>query len=245
MKSINILTALVVSYSSCVAFDELQLGLVGFTSSNPYRSVSSETHLLPFIKANYGMVYIEGLDAGVNAWQNEHVAIKAGISLGTYGYKSKDGSYLHGMKTKHASLDADVKTTITLDDSSTIIAQFNPDISNKHNGYSVSIQYDRIFFKKDAHNLSGFIRGEYLNDKKADYYFGVSQAESTIARNAYDVGDAFNPSIGLNYTYAISEKWTILGGVNYVYLDKNIHKSPIIDDREDVLAYAGFMYRFF
>ncbi|MBN2964702.1 MipA/OmpV family protein [Sulfurospirillum sp. T05] len=245
MRYITALTALSLAYSSSVAFDELQLGLVGFADSKPYKSVSSEAQLFPFIKARYGMVYFEGLDFGVDAWENERVALKAGISLGTYGYKAKDGAYLSGMKTKRPSLDGDFRAKVTLSKTSYLTIRLSPDISNQHNGYGASAQYTNVLFQKDAHHLSGFIKAEYLSDKKADYYFGVASKESSAERKAYKVGNAINPSVGINYAYALSKHWTFLGGVKYVHLDSTIYKSPLVEDHEDISAYLGFMYRFF
>jgi outer membrane protein len=244
MKHITPLLIAAFTCTHALAVDELQLGLVGFADSKPYRSVKDDVQLFPFVKARYGAFYLEGLDMGAMLWEQEQFALKAGVSYGTYGYKANDGKYLQGMRTKQPSIDGDIEAVVPLTETSYVSARLSHDISSKHKGYSSILRYDKQLLQSSDYQVGVYAKAEYLSEKKTAYYYGVSPAEATLSRKAYTAGDALNVATGLACAYSVTPQWTLLGGVEYIRLDKEIYRSPIVEDREEVSGYVGLMYRF-
>jgi outer membrane protein len=117
------------------------------------------------------------------------------------------------------------------------------DLLGNHDGQAVRFSYSRRFIK-DPWTITPSGGVLWQSNNLTDYYFGVETNEAQAGRPAYSVGEAWNPFLGLNLSYQIDEQWSTTAIFRYVWLDSEIHNSPIVSDDYEVVLMAGFIYRF-
>ncbi|VUX56002.1 exported protein of unknown function [uncultured Woeseiaceae bacterium] len=102
------------------------------------------------------------------------------------------------------------------------------EVFNHHDGL---ISY--LTFSLPRENERGYLVPTFdliqLSSDYANYYFGVSPAESNPLIPAYRAGSALNTAVGLRWGYGITEKWLLYGNIGLEFLDSEITNSPIVD----------------
>jgi len=102
------------------------------------------------------------------------------------------------------------------------------EVFNHHDGL---ISY--LTFSLPRENERGYLVPTFsliqLSSDYANYYFGVSPAESNPLIPAYQAGSALNTAVGLRWGYGITDKWLLYGTVGLEFLDSEITNSPIVD----------------
>ena len=115
------------------------------------------------------------------------------------------------------------------------------EMPNRHSGttseleFSLPLKYSRGFFVPA-------VRLAYLSSNYADYYFSVSEDESTPTRPAYRAGSATNVWAGFSMGYEITPRWLLKGSLGMEFLDSAITKSPIVDEDKLWSASIGLAY---
>jgi outer membrane protein len=115
------------------------------------------------------------------------------------------------------------------------------EIPNKHDGitseleFSVPIKLARGFFVPA-------VRLAYLSEDYVDYYFSVSDSESTPSRPVYQADAATNVWAGFSIGYELSPRWLLKGSLGMEFLDSSITESPIVDEDELWTASIGLAY---
>ena len=115
------------------------------------------------------------------------------------------------------------------------------DIPNRHSGmtseleFSLPLKYSRGFFVPT-------VRAAYLSDDYANYYYSVSEAESTSDRPAYQAGASTTIYAGFALGYQLAEHWLLKSSLGMEYLDSSIAASPIIDQDKTWSASVGVAY---
>ena len=115
------------------------------------------------------------------------------------------------------------------------------ELPNRHSGttseleFSLPLQYPRGFFVpavKLTHMSSGY----------TDYYFSVSESESTPSRPQYDTGSATNVWAGFSLGYELSPRWLLKTSLGVEYFDDAIAASPIIERDRQWSGTVGLAY---
>jgi outer membrane protein len=115
------------------------------------------------------------------------------------------------------------------------------DIPNRHDGitseleFSLPLKYSWGFFVP-AVKLS------YLSEDYANYYFSVSEEESTPTRPTYQVGASTNVWAGFSMGYELAPRWLLKSTIGVEYLDSSISASPIVDKEKLWSASVGLAY---
>jgi outer membrane protein len=115
------------------------------------------------------------------------------------------------------------------------------DIPNRHDGmtseleFSFPLKYARGFFVP-AVKLS------YLSEDYTDYYFSISEEESTPTRPAYQVGAATTVWAGFSMGYELAPRWVLKSSLGVEYLDSSITASPIVDSDRQWSGSIGLAY---
>ncbi len=63
----------------------------------------------------------------------------------------------------------------------------------------------------------------------ANYYFGVSAAESNPLRPQYQPGDVLNTALRVRWGWGITDSWLLYGSLGLEFLDSAITNSPIVE----------------
>jgi outer membrane protein len=115
------------------------------------------------------------------------------------------------------------------------------DITNRHDGTTSELEFslpwdlDRGFFVPE-------IRFSYLSDDYSDYYFGVSEQESTPSRPEYVPGAVTNTWVGFTLGYELTPRWLLSSTVGIEFLDSAVSDSPIVDRDQLWSVRVGLAY---
>jgi outer membrane protein len=76
----------------------------------------------------------------------------------------------------------------------------------------------------------------------ADYYYSVTPAEATPTRPAFQASAATNVAVNLQWGYALSDRWLLMGNLGLERLDSDITASPIVDRDQVFSANVALAY---
>lgn len=115
------------------------------------------------------------------------------------------------------------------------------DAPNRHSGttseleFSLPLKYARGFFVPA-------VRVAYLSDDYANYYYSVSEEESTADHPAYQVGASTTVYAGFSMGYQLADRWLLKSSLGMEFLDSSIAGSPIVDKDKTWSASIGLAY---
>ncbi len=82
----------------------------------------------------------------------------------------------------------------------------------------------------------------YMSDDYSNYYFGVSEEESTPSRPEYEPGAITNTEVGFTIGYELTPKWLLSTTVGVEFLDSAVTASPIVERNHLWSVYVGLAY---
>ena len=119
------------------------------------------------------------------------------------------------------------------------------DLFGKHDGQELDFSYT-VLFEKAEFTFIPSVGVRYKSDNLVDYYYGVEGDEvrfdARVSRPAYEADDALDPYLRLAVRRKITERWSLLGAVQYEWLDSEITDSPIVDDNYEASLLLGVLY---
>lgn len=221
---------------------KLGLGIGLSQAQSPYHGVSSNTNTLPaYISYEGEKGYFRGIEGGLHLGHlgepDKRLTLSALAAGRLEGYKASDSSYLQGMKKRSWSLDAGIGATLVRD-SNRFTAKIMTDTLNKHKGQSFELGYAYIHLATPKLML---IPNTYLTWQSAnllDYYFGITDKEQGVGRQAYKVSSGLQLKAGLLANYAISSSTSLLLSVTSRRLPSSVTKSPLVK-RDQISAIFG------
>ena len=86
------------------------------------------------------------------------------------------------------------------------------------------------------------VRFIHMSDDYSNYYFGVSDQESTPTRPAYQPGAITNTSVGFTLGYELTPRWLLSTTVGLEFLDSSVTASPIVERDQLWSANIGLAY---
>lgn len=214
-----------VSTANASELDTVQIGLAALTESSPYKGKNNETLISPLILFEHGKFSFDGEKLGYSLYKQNNMELQAILSPNLLGYKSDDSQYLAGMEKRKNDVSAGIEVGYQ-SGLHAVSGKVVNDILSRHKGYALDVKYTKLL------PLS----------KKSNYYYGVAETESTTNRAGYNVNNTTNPYIGVKTAYTINKKWSLLGKVEYKYLDKKISNSPIINKNNKASIAMGALY---
>ena len=198
--------------------------------------------LIPLYLYEGKWLFAHGTAGGVHFYKNENFSISA---LVQYRFQQLDPSkdpIFEGLERRQQSLDAGFMMRFGGN-----WGEFNlqavTDTLDRHNGKEAQLAY-RYTFKRGSWMFSPFVQWGWQDANLGDYYFGVSDAEATPERPAYDVGDSQYMTIGVNTSWQLSDRILLFGNLGFGGLDKAIEDSPLVDDPSFSGAFIGGTYMF-
>jgi len=89
---------------------------------------------------------------------------------------------------------------------------------------------------------------DYLDSKGALYLYGVktNEADLTLGRTAYDVGQTLSPTMKVGTTYIFGKKreWFFINNISYKKLNSRISDSPIVEEDKEFGFISGLIKKF-
>ena len=68
----------------------------------------------------------------------------------------------------------------------------------------------------------------YASSERNDYYFGLSPNDNLPSIPDYEPGNSTHLSAGLNWGYAITDKWLLSGSIRHEWLPSEVSNSPLV-----------------
>jgi len=219
------------------------LGLGVATSQRPYAGASSKTLPFPFVSYENDWFRIAGFGADLKLGSAGPLtfALRAKYSLGD-GYKSGDAPILAGMQDRKGSLwlgpAVQWKTDIAK-----LSFEVLADTLGKSKGIEAKFGAEHDF-RVGSFLLTPHAAAEFVDKKYVEYYYGVTAAEATANRPAYEGKSTVNLEAGLRAAFMIDRANSVFVDGGAKALGKGITDSPLVDRKVTAAFAAGYIHRF-
>lgn len=211
-------------------------------TDKPYAGMDTKVYPIPLMRFICGQFYISGGTAGYRLLADESWTFDVVGKWRFDGYDDDDSSDLKGMHDRRQTIDLGCEFSV-FGDWGALNTVFLTDSLGRHDGQEVRISYAKPFDMKKL-TISPYVGFAWQSSNLTDYYFGVRADEVRAGRPAYNVNDSVNWFTGIYTNYNLDDRWTLIGGITYSWLDSEIHNSPIVDDSHTISMLAGAMYQF-
>ncbi len=218
------------------------IGMVG--KSSPYAQYDGQvTQLIPAVTYTSARVQIFGPQARLGLLDGENTALALEASYRIKAYEEEKSPLLTGMGDRKSTLMLGPAVKFDLPQGIDLTAGYQHDMLDEIRGGMAQIQIDRSFQWGIA-RLSPSVGLHWLSEDIAQHEFGVPTAQAISGRPAYHLGDTLNLECGLGAFVELTRDWLVVGGLNLEFLDRDIRRSPIVD--EDILLsfFAAVNYVF-
>lgn len=239
-----------VSFELGVQLMAVDIPIVGWVSDDPDDPTGGGLVILPtfegraewnglFVETNSNSFSIFGL--GYSPWSNDNISVDLVLSDGLGQYEPGIGEF-ESVETRSANIFAGIRSTHHFENT---LVQFeiHSDISGQHDGQMAALQIGR-FQQVRNWSLHALVGARYLTDTMLDYYYGISEQESTADIPRYEASGGTLASLEIGATLPLSEKWIFKSTVQSFYLPDSVSDSPLADDRIGVIASTSVSYVF-
>ena len=214
--------------------------------NNPYISSGESEEvpldLIPLYLYEGKYLFAHGTSFGIHVFKNEKFSFSALARWRFQQLDPSEDSIFAGLERRHQTLDGGLQATYK-SKFGEIRLEWVTDTLDKHNGQELEFTY-RYDITRGAWSFSPFISWGLQSDNLANYYFGVSEAEATAERPAYDVGEAQYFILGMNTSWQITDRILLFGNVGFGASDTAIENSPLVEKPNFSQAFFGGTYMF-
>lgn len=224
-----------------------RLAMVGggvLLMQSPFKGEGTLANPIPLISAEFGPVYLNGIEAGV-----QFAPIPGPISPFAAAFVA--GRVQTGRDRRDFTVDAGVRVGIR-GEIGELTGEYRHDITGEFSGGEFQLRYSYPITMGDF-TLIPSAQVNWLDKDTANHMYGVTAANRARAISkkrkvilpvAPIVESATNVGGGLTATYSLGGGVTLIGLLTGTYLDKSIHKSPAIDQKWESSAVLGVTYSF-
>ena len=198
--------------------------------------------LIPLYLYEGKYLFARGTAGGLHMFRNDAFELNL---LARYRFQKLDAdsnSYYEGLEDRDQTLDAGFELGIR-QKWGELKLDWVTDTLNKHDGQEVRFAY-RYRFEAGPWSLSPFISWTWQDANLTNYYFGVSEAEATPDRPAYQPGESQWVGFGLNTAWHATDRIVIFGNVGFGGSDSGVTNSPLIEEDGISSAFVGGTYLF-
>lgn len=245
LLSTNVFAGPVIDHIRNVDLNDYALGMVVSVSQNPYIGSKNSAFAYPFLSSFLDSAFTDrwliiregnlGLRWANDNWEIGVLGRVQTLSLGG----SRDPS-MEGLNERKWGLEMAPMVGWR---GGPVHINFKTytELSGHHDGTSSHL--DLSWPKEWSRGyIIPSIEAIYQSDDYANYYFGVSPAESNAWRPEYETGSTLNTVLKFRWGYQLSDKWMIKGNVKMEYLDSAITNSPIVEEEHLWSTSVGLAY---
>lgn len=218
------------------------------TAEKPYIDVDRDTTVLPllYFENKYMRFFGTSVEAKLPDWQiNNRQKLNFGL-IARYdgsGYEAEDAPILEGMVERKGGIWAGAKAEWK-NNFVNIQTEWAHDVSGNSKGQRVVIGVDRTWQLGEKLSLTPRMNAIWHDSKYNDYYYGVTEAEATTHRPAYEGEDGISTELGILGTYQFAKHHTLMLDVQGSVLSSEVKDSPLVDKSSGNRIFFGYMYRF-
>ncbi len=227
--------------------NDYSLGISLSTSQNPYsgapNSVIGYPYLTSFTHSAFtdDWLLVRGENIGIRYISRSDWEFALIGRVQTLGLGSTDNEELLGLEPRRWAIEAGPMIGWRR---WPVNVQFRSywEIPDRHDGttseleFSLPMNFDRGYFVPSVNFI-------YMSDDYSNYYFGVSEQESTPSRLAYEPGAIMNTRIGFTLGYVLTPQWLLSTTIGVELLDSVVAASPIVGRDKMWSARVGLAYR--
>lgn len=156
----------------------------------------------------------------------------------------KDAPEWEGMFRREGQLEAGLGT-MTITSAGLWTARFSSDVSGRSKGTEVLLNWS-IPIVGERWLIMGGVDMVWRSRRFNNYFYGgVSPAEATTTRPAYDVGDSWSFAPSLVATYRLSPRWVVGAAISHENFSRTVRDGPLVQrrGRTDALIALGYTLR--
>ncbi len=211
-----------------------------FSGSNEYRPM-----VLPVLRLSYkDKLFWNALQGGVWFWDSEDRSLRVGLALEPrFGWEAEAGTRVAGMEKRDFSFEGgpNVQWRTPL---GVINANIYQDLGGASSGQTAQLQFIRALVTNQSLRLNGSVGLQWFSGSMNDYYFGVRAGEARPGRAQFSASSSVSLQVGVNGAYALTERGSVLFGVNASRLGDGAAESPLVETRVQGIVYFGYGYSF-
>ncbi|HNP36528.1 MAG TPA: MipA/OmpV family protein [Woeseiaceae bacterium] len=197
---------------------------------------------VPLYLYNGKYIFFRGTAAGIHLFRNDALEFNLYSSYRFQHLDPDRHAYYEGLDEREQTLDAGIEVDFK-QKWGELNFDWVTDTLDRHNGQEVSVTY-RQTVDAGPWSFSPFISWTWQSDDLSNYYFGVSDAEATVARPAYLPGASQWVSVGLNTAWRASDRLVLFGNVGIGSANTAIADSPLVAKAGFSSAFVGGTYLF-
>jgi outer membrane protein len=198
--------------------------------------------LVPLLLYKGKHVFSRGTAAGVHVLNKHAVELNLLARVRFDNLDPGDSVFYEGVEAREQSIDGGVEMRVR-GQWGELKAAWLADTLGRHNGQSAELSY-RYTFDYRRLRVSPFVNWEWRDEDLTDYYYGVSADEARPGRPEYAPGSSQWFSLGLDTSYALTDRVMIFGNIGFDSIDPAVRKSPIVDASRATTFYLGGTYTF-
>lgn len=202
-------------------------------SGNTYEGMDKKIFIkpIPMIQASWGVVSLGVQGISIRAVGNPMMNISAFIK--------RDGDRYHGQGMIPRKDSVFVGATAKFFNYG---FSYSHDINGRSKGSIATANYSKFFPITGAFILRSSLSLDWLDDKYAEYYYGVRFHEVTSTRREYHLNNYFLPGLSVMPIYKLTERSSITTILSMKLLPKKVSESPTMKgkrvDMAGILAYS-------
>lgn len=217
------------------------LGLGASVSKKVYAGSDTEVRALPLLMYDNRWVSVSGAGASLKLPSAGPFQFRLSVRYAE-GYKASDTAILNGMQDRKASLWVGPQASLR-SSAGNLSAEWLGDAMSHSNGQQVRVAFDHDF-RVGVFSIRPRIAVTWLDDNYVDYYYGVTQGESTSTRPAYTGKASTDPELGVRIAYPLAPRHTISLDASASHLGSGITNSPLVDRANHFSVRLGYLYNF-
>ncbi len=178
---------------------------------------------------------------GYSPWSSDTASIDLVLSEGLGPYDPSIGEF-ESVENRTSDLVVGIRSTHNLENT-LVQLEIYSDVSGKHDGQMAALQVGK-FRQVRNWNLHGLVGMRYFTDNMLDYYFGISDQESTENIPVYEASGGTLATLEIGATLPLKDRWIFRSTLEGLYLPDSVSDSPLADGRLGVIASTSVSYVF-
>ena len=217
------------------------LGAITQIEASAYKGAATRGDLLPLYLYEGDRLFLHSGRAGVKLLDNAEHRLDLFLDKRLEGFQANKMPFsAAGMAMRSSSTDAGLAYSYR-QSWGTLQAELLLDAANTTHGSEARLGYT-YEWRAGPWTVRPGVSLSMRDAKLNNYYYGVLPGEAAATRAAYAPGAGVNASAGLQGTYALTQRWQLLGGVSATVLSGGIKNSPIVQKRVLPAIYVGAAY---
>ncbi len=243
------LLVFVLFFSTLVANEKqtLTIGLGPYIQSQPYKDVDDIVVPSPVIFFDNGIFYMRWSRGGVYFLGEKKEDYAWGFSITAqprpFGYKPSDAPILNGMQERKTTLEGGLAFSASYHDTKYIEIMLLTDILDRYDSWLLRTEIgDEYSFGKFTFYPSIVVM--YQSQKFLNYYYGVTQQESSPLHPYYEATDGFEIGAQTYIHYPLYKKFSLLLNLRYDIIAKTAQDSPLVNENYIYSGLFSVIYKF-